>query len=343
MQIQLVEVRCLRRWVCAAFTLALGSPTEPKVIGSNPIGCTSHPGRGHPEPGGLSLSRTGLASYGDADRERVGAAGGRRRRARPGDRGRVRGGLRLGLRAGPDRGRARRPGLGPGVRPGRPRRRDGDRARRPARRAGRPRRRSAGSSATSGAAGGIQISASHNPPEYNGLKFFQPERDGPRRRPRAGRCSTGSSAESSAGRPGTRSGRVRTLDDPDARAPRTRCSRPSTSRRSAAASSSSCSTPATARGAGWARRCSAALGCEPVVLGGDARRPLRPPARADRGEPAGVRRDRPGHRRGGRVRAGPRRRPAGDRRRDRPLHRRGADAGPGRLAPAGAGRRGRSC
>lgn len=26
-----------------------------------------------------------------------------------------------------------------------------------------------------GAAGGIQISASHNPPEYNGLKFFQPE------------------------------------------------------------------------------------------------------------------------------------------------------------------------
>src|SRR4051812_19302286 len=26
-----------------------------------------------------------------------------------------------------------------------------------------------------GAAGGIQISASHNPPQYNGLKFFQPE------------------------------------------------------------------------------------------------------------------------------------------------------------------------
>src|SRR3954469_16504830 len=26
-----------------------------------------------------------------------------------------------------------------------------------------------------GAAGGIQISASHNPPVYNGLKFFQPE------------------------------------------------------------------------------------------------------------------------------------------------------------------------
>ncbi|HEX8199759.1 MAG TPA: phosphoglucosamine mutase, partial [Isosphaeraceae bacterium] len=25
------------------------------------------------------------------------------------------------------------------------------------------------------AGGGIQISASHNPPEYNGLKFFQPE------------------------------------------------------------------------------------------------------------------------------------------------------------------------
>ena len=28
---------------------------------------------------------------------------------------------------------------------------------------------------TRGAAGGIQISASHNPPEYNGLKFFRPE------------------------------------------------------------------------------------------------------------------------------------------------------------------------
>src|SRR5207237_4306438 len=26
-----------------------------------------------------------------------------------------------------------------------------------------------------GAAGGIQLSASHNPPRYNGLKFFQPE------------------------------------------------------------------------------------------------------------------------------------------------------------------------
>ncbi|MFO0954072.1 MAG: phosphoglucosamine mutase [Isosphaeraceae bacterium] len=28
---------------------------------------------------------------------------------------------------------------------------------------------------TRGAAGGVQISASHNPPQYNGLKFFQPE------------------------------------------------------------------------------------------------------------------------------------------------------------------------
>ena len=43
--------------------------------------------------------------------------------------------------------------------------------------------------------------------------------------------------------------------------------------------------------------------------------------------------------RGGRLRAGPRRRPPGDRRRDRPLHRRGADPGPGRLAPARPGDR----
>ena len=41
-------------------------------------------------------------------------------------------------------------------------------------RPGRRRRRpSAGSCGKAGSAGGIQISASHNPPRYNGLKFFQ--------------------------------------------------------------------------------------------------------------------------------------------------------------------------
>ena len=53
-----------------------------------------------------------------------------------------------------------------------------------------------------GAAGGIQISASHNPPKYNGLKFFQPE-GMVLSAARGARSSTVSSAASSAGRPGT--------------------------------------------------------------------------------------------------------------------------------------------
>ena len=36
--------------------------------------------------------------------------------------------------------------------------------------------------------GGIQLSASHNPPQYNGLKFFQPRRHGTQPGTRAGRA-----------------------------------------------------------------------------------------------------------------------------------------------------------
>jgi phosphomannomutase len=66
-----------------------------------------------------------------------------------------------------------------------------------------------------GAAGGIQISASHNPPAYNGLKFFQPE----------GMVLDAESGREILGRLERREfgwvawdalGRVRHLDDPDA-------------------------------------------------------------------------------------------------------------------------------
>ena len=64
------------------------------------------------------------------------------------------------------------------------------------------RRPSAGSSARRGLAGGIQISASHNPPQYNGLKFFQ--RGGMVLGADQGRpCSIAGSAATSDGRAGT--------------------------------------------------------------------------------------------------------------------------------------------
>ena len=85
-----------------------------------------------------------------------------------------------------------------------------------------------------------------------------------------------------------------------------------------------------------------ALGCTPIVVGGSptadtTTRPSRP------SQPRGLLRDRPGRRRGRRLRAGPRRRPPGDRRRERPLHRRGTDPGPGRLAHGSPRSGGRSC
>ncbi len=81
------------------------------------------------------------------------------------------------------------------------------------------------------------------------------------------------------------------------------------------------------------------LGCRPLILGGQARRPLRSSARADRGEPERVRPDRAGRRRVGRFRSGPRCRSAGDHRRERPLHWRGANVGAGRPQTAGAAER----
>ncbi len=65
------------------------------------------------------------------------------------------------------------------------------------------------------AAGGIQISASHNPPQYNGLKFFQPE--GMVLDAAAGREILGRLERREFGwAPWDALGRVRKLDDPDA-------------------------------------------------------------------------------------------------------------------------------
>jgi len=64
------------------------------------------------------------------------------------------------------------------------------------------------------AAGGIQISASHNPPQYNGLKFFQPE--GMVLSPGAGREVLGRfERKELAWAPWDALGRVRTLEQPD--------------------------------------------------------------------------------------------------------------------------------
>jgi len=64
------------------------------------------------------------------------------------------------------------------------------------------------------AAGGIQISASHNPPKYNGLKFFQPE--GMVLSPAAGRTILERLERKEFGWAAWDAlGRVRTLEDPD--------------------------------------------------------------------------------------------------------------------------------
>lgn len=65
------------------------------------------------------------------------------------------------------------------------------------------------------AAGGVQISASHNPPEYNGLKFFQPA--GMVLGPDEGREMLGRwTRKEFAWAPFDALGRIRPLDDPDA-------------------------------------------------------------------------------------------------------------------------------
>lgn len=64
------------------------------------------------------------------------------------------------------------------------------------------------------AAGGVQISASHNPPKYNGLKFFQPE--GMVLSPAQGRAVLERLERREFGwAPWDSLGRVRTLEDPD--------------------------------------------------------------------------------------------------------------------------------
>ena len=78
-----------------------------------------------------------------------------------------------GQGAGRDRRRPRRPGLGPGLPAGGPLGRHA--TGRDALLAGPVATPTLGRLVRDlGAAGGIQISASHNPPKYNGLKFFQP-------------------------------------------------------------------------------------------------------------------------------------------------------------------------
>lgn len=65
-----------------------------------------------------------------------------------------------------------------------------------------------------GAAGGVQISASHNPPQYNGLKFFQP--GGMVLSPEAGREVLARFDRKEFGwAPWDALGQIRSLDDPD--------------------------------------------------------------------------------------------------------------------------------
>ena len=265
----------------------------------------------------------------DADRERLGACGGGRRRARPGGRRRSSRRPMRRLRRRADRRRPRRPGLGAGLRGGRAGRGHGaPAATPPARRHGhahpRPARR-----ARSGRPAGSRSRPRTTRPEYNGLKFFQPEG-------MVLGAEQGAPCSTRWQRPRVRLGGLGRAWAGSA------SSRTPTTATSTHAHEVDVGGDPPAAGSGRARRlprrggrlgaAAPGAGLPGRRPGGRARRPLRPPARADRGQPADVRRDRPGRRRGGRLRPGPRRRPAGDRRRDRPLHRRGADPGPGRPA-----------
>ena len=111
-----------------------------------------------------------------------------------------------------------------------------------------------------GAAGGIQISASHNPPGIQRPEVLPARGDGPQRRlgargprpARASRVRLGRLGRARAG-PHPRRSRRR-APEPGAQDRRRRGDPPAEVRRS-------CSTPATAPGAGWARRCSGRWVC----------------------------------------------------------------------------------
>ena len=196
-------------------------------------------------------------------------------------------------------------------------------------------------SARCGAAGGIQISASHNPPAYNGLKLLR------RRRPRdPGR--SGRSASKRVTWTATALGRSRPPGCGSGAAPITHhspsgrsCWRPSTAPRIRSRRFACCSTANHGAGSLVGAASAAELG----LRGRRAGRPNRTGQFAHPPEPtaenlAGVALGRgrgPGRRR---LLPGPRRRSAGRDRRARPLHRRGVHAGPVPGPRAAAARQG---
>ena len=165
--------------------------------------------------------------------------------------------------------------------------RDRDRPRRPARRARRPRRRSAAWSATWGPRAASRSRPRTTRPTYNGLKFFQPEGmvlgagrgPGDPRPPAGARVRLGG-----LGRPGA---------GPHARRPRLVAPATGSSRlvdveairrRKFTVVLDACHGAGGRLGAALLR----APGLRDDRPGGHPRRPLRPPARADRGEPPGL-------------------------------------------------------
>ena len=168
----------------------------------------------------------------------------------------------------------------------------------------------------SGLAGGIQISASHNPPQYNGLKFFQ--REGMVLGADPGQGPPGPLAASgvrlgAVGRPGSGAADLRTPIP----ATSLLCSQSWIVRRSAGAGSRLCSMPVTGLEGGWRSGCWRSSGPRPgswaALPDGRYDHPPEPTA-ANLGEFAAIV---PAVRACDRIRAGSRRRSAGDRGRDR--------------------------
>ena len=162
------------------------------------------------------------------------------------------------------------------------------------------------------AAGGIQISASHNPPTYNGLKFFQ----------KAGMVLSQAQGKALLDRWQQRDFRLGELGfaGPNSPARRSR-SFPSGAHvrnrglgrdQAQRVQGSARRMPRRRRAAGDGHaRCN---GLPDGCAGGPARWPLRPSTRTDRSQSERVFVRRGGGRRSGRIRARPRRRPAGYRR-----------------------------